>query len=140
MYSCGDYNIDIMTYETHNRTKRFFYLYFLGLHKLIDRRSRIRPTTHSCTLIGNIFTNQINYLIRSGLLINDIIDQLPIFPLCYYEIEDNKRGPVKYVRNLHENENVSLLIESLSQEMWNNVLQSDYEHVAYINFLYTFSK
>ena len=46
---------------------------------------------------------------------------------------------VKYVRNL-KNENVSLLIESLSQELWNNVLQSDDVNVAYINCIETFSK
>ncbi len=138
MFICGDFNIDLMKYETHNGTKRFLdCMYGLGLHPLIDRPSRI--TTHSCTLIDNIFTNQINYSIRSGLLINDITDHLPIFALCNYEIENKKDDPLKYVRNL-KNENVSLLIESLSQELWNNVLQSDDVNVAYINFIETFSK
>ena len=138
MFICGDFNIDLMKYETHNGTKRFLdCMYGLGLYPLIDRPSRI--TNHSCTLIDNIFTNQINYSIRSGLLMNDITDHLPIFALCNYEIENKKSDPVKYVRNL-KNENVSLLIESLSQEMWNNVLQSDDVNVAYINFIETFSK
>ena len=90
-------------------------------------------------MIDNIFTNQINHSIRSGLLINDITDHLPIFALCNYEIKNKKDDPVKYVRNL-KNENVSLLIESLSQELWNNVLQSDDVKVAYINCIETFSK
>ena len=138
MFICGDFNIDLMKYETHNGTKRFLdCMYGLGLYPLIDRPSRI--TTHSCTLIDNIFTNQINYSIRSGLLMNDITDHLPIFALCNYEIKNKKSDPVKYVRNL-KNENVSLLIESLSQEMWNNVLQSDDVNVAYMNFIETFSK
>ena len=129
MFICGDFNIDLMKYETHNGTKRFLdCMYGLGLYPLIDRPSRI--TNHSCTLIDNIFTNQINCSIRSGLLMNDITDHLPIFALCNYEIENKKSDPVKYVRNL-KNENVSLLIESLSQEMWNNVLQSDDVNVAY---------
>ena len=135
MFICGDFNIDLMK---HNGTKRLLdCMYGLGLYPLIDRPSRI--TTHSCTLIDNIFTNQINYSIRSGLLMNDITDHLPIFALCNYEIENKKSDPVKYVRNL-KNENVSLLIESLSQELWNNVLQSDDVNVAYINFIETFSK
>ena len=41
---------------------------------------------------------------------NDITDHLPIFALSNYEIENKKSDPVKYVRNL-KNENVSLLIE-----------------------------
>ena len=129
---CGDFNIDLMKYETHNGTKRCLdCMYGLGLYPLIYRPSRI--TTHSCTLIDNIFTNQINYSIRSGLLINDITDHLPIFALCNYELENKKSEPVQYVRNLN-NEHVYLLIESLSQEMWNNVLQSGDVDVAYINF------
>ena len=68
------------------------------MHPLINRPSRI--TTHSCTLIDNIFTNQINYSIRSGLLINDITDHLPIFGGCTYKIENKTNDPGKYVRNL----------------------------------------
>ena len=86
---CGDFNIDLMKYETYNGTKRCLdFMYGLGLHPLIDRPSRI--TTHSCTLIDNICTKQINYSIRSGLLINDITDHLPIFALCNYELENKK--------------------------------------------------
>ena len=70
--------------------------------------------------------------IRSGLLINDITDHLPIFPRCNYEIGNNKNDPGKYVR---KNENVSLLRNSLSQEIWNIVLQSEDVNVAYINFI-----
>ena len=57
-----------------------------------------------------------------------------MFALCNYEIENKKSDPVKYVRNL-KNDNVSLLIESLSQEIWNNVLQSDDVNFAYITLL-----
>ena len=86
-----------------------------------------------------MFTNQINYSIRNGLLINTITDHLPIFALCNCEIENKKSDPVKYVRNF-KNENLSLLIESLSQEIWNDMLQSDDVNVACINFIETFSK
>ena len=138
IFICGDFNIDLMKYETRNGTKRFLdCMYSLGMHPLIDRRSRI--TTHSFTLIDNIFTNQINYSIISGLLINDITDHFPIFALCNYKIENKKNYPGKYVRNL-KNEKVSLLIKSLSQEIWNSVLQSDDVNAAYINFIETFSK
>ena len=51
-------------------------MYGLGLYPLIERLSRI--TINSCTLIDNIFTNQINYFANSGLLISDICDHLPM--------------------------------------------------------------
>ena len=44
------------------------------------------------------------------------------------------------IRRNVNNENVSLLIESLSQEIWNDVLQSDDVNVAYIHFIQTFIK
>ena len=69
-------------------------MYDLDLHQLIDRPSRI--TTNSFTLIGSIFTNQTNYLVRTGLLINDISDHLPIFALCNYEIDKQKYDTFKY--------------------------------------------
>ena len=65
--------------------------------------------------------------------------------ICQYlrcvimNLEHKKSDPVKYVRNLN-NEHVFLLIESLSKEIWNNVLQSDDVDVAYINCIERFSK
>ena len=86
IFVCGGFNIDLLKHELHSGTKRFIdCMYGLGLYPLIDRLSRI--ATNSCTLIDNIFTNLINYSIRSGLLTNDISDHLPIFALCKYDIE-----------------------------------------------------
>ena len=75
-------------------------MYDLGLHPLICRPSRI--TTHSCTLIDNIFKKQINYSVRSGLLINYIIDHLPVFALYNYELENKKSDPVKICTKLKQ--------------------------------------
>ena len=70
-FVCGDFNIVLLKHESHGGTKHFIdCMYGLGLYSLIDRKSQI--TTSLCTLINNIFTNQINYSVISGLLINDI--------------------------------------------------------------------
>ena len=96
---CGYFNIDLLKQETHIGTKPMLYCkYGLGLHPLIDIPSRI--TTNSCTLIDNIFTNQTNYLVRTGLLINDISDHLSIFALCNYKIDKKKCDKFKYVRTV----------------------------------------
>ena len=58
-----------------------------------------------------VFTNQINYSGRSGLLINDITDHLPIFALCNYEIEHNKCDTVTYLRNLKNGKFESINME-----------------------------
>ena len=124
--------ISILKHETQWDKAFLDCMYGLGLHPLIDRPSRI--TTNSCTLIDNIFINQTNYLVRTGLLINDINDHLPIFALCNYEIDKEKCDTFKYVRNVKD-DNVFLLIESLRQEKWDNVLQTDDVNMAYTNFV-----
>ena len=52
-------------------------MYGFGLFPLINKPSRI--TEFSQTLIDNIFTNNIETVNNSGLLINDITDHLPVF-------------------------------------------------------------
>ena len=49
---------------------------------------------------------------------------LPVFALCNYKTYTNKYDTFKYVRNVKD-DNVFLLIESLRQEEWDNVLQAD---------------
>ena len=78
MYICGDFNIDILKHNTHNYTRTFLdYMYSFGLHPLITKPSRITDIT--ATLIGNIFTNELQFQVNSGLLITDISDHLPDF-------------------------------------------------------------
>ena len=54
-------------------------LFSLGMYQLIY----IRITESSATLIDNIFTNELNIDITSGLMINDISDHLPVFCICH---------------------------------------------------------
>ena len=73
----GDFNINLLV----DGSKIFKdTLYSLGLHPL-----NIRPTTitpNSATLIDNIFTSYLTDTFRSGLIVDDVSDHLPIFTLC----------------------------------------------------------
>ena len=82
IFLCGDFNIDLLKYNNNNNnnkgTQHFVDMLFsLGIYPLIDKPSRI--TDSSATLIDNIFTNELNSNITSGLLINDTSDHLPVF-------------------------------------------------------------
>ena len=71
----GDFNIDLLNVSKHNLTSKFLYaLYRRGLFSLITKPSRI--TLNGATLIDNIFVNDLQNSVRSGLLIND---HLPVF-------------------------------------------------------------
>ena len=77
VYVCGDFNTDLLKHETNRSTEDFLdTLFSLGLYPLIVKPSRI--TTHSNTLIDNIFTNNLSDSSHSGLLINDITDHSQI--------------------------------------------------------------
>lgn len=78
VFVCGDVNIDLFNPLENNPTTEFINtMYSMTLYPSITRPSRI--TSHSATLIDNIFTNVMDRNIVSGLLINDISDHLPVF-------------------------------------------------------------
>ena len=104
-------------------TKHFLdTMYSLGLYPLIDRPSRI--TSHSSSLIDNIFTNAKYYNSVSGLLINDITDHLPIFAFCDYP--DLKRQIKKSLikKRVINQTTVALLADNLSATGWENFVNA----------------
>ena len=61
---CGDFNVDLLQFDKHCATNDFIdQIYTLGLHPLITRPTRI--TSHSKTLIDNIFTSDLSSQIHS---------------------------------------------------------------------------
>ena len=49
-----------------------------------------RITSHTATLIDNIFTNHFHHHSISGLLFTDISDHLPVFSICFDENNSNQ--------------------------------------------------
>ena len=79
VYIMGDFNIDLMKY-TGNAVCNFL----SAIHSnffipLIDKPSRM--TDRSISLIDNIFTNNFDLNVSSGLFYNDISDHFPIFQI-----------------------------------------------------------
>ena len=72
----GDFNLNLMNYQSHNLTGKFLdMMYFNTFFPLITRPTRI--TSHSATLIDNIFQNSLETNLLSSLLFTDISDHLP---------------------------------------------------------------
>ncbi|XDV33591.1 hypothetical protein PO909_003956 [Leuciscus waleckii] len=81
VFICGDFNIDLLNPNKHKLTDEFIDLMFsMSLFPLITKPSRI--SSHCATLIDNIFTNRMDNSLKSGLLLNDISDHLPVFVMC----------------------------------------------------------
>ena len=79
-YLLGDWNINLLNYESHNYTADFIdMLYSYSFAPVINRPTRITASTAS--IIDNIFTNNQPALINSsqGILMTDITDHFPVF-------------------------------------------------------------
>ena len=81
-YITGDLNLDLLKHESHSLTAQFIELLF-AFGFLITKPTRI--TAHSGTFIDNIFMNNTTVSSKSGLIISDISDHLPIFSIiCFW--------------------------------------------------------
>ena len=78
IFLLGDFNVNLLNYNEHNQTNEFFdSLASTSFIPLILQPTRI--TSHSNTLIDNIFSNVIDPDIISGNLTATISDHLPQF-------------------------------------------------------------
>ena len=88
----GDYNINILNYESNSTTAKFIdTMYAFTFLSLINRLTRI--TQCSATLIDNIFTNNLchNDCCFQGILVNDVSDHFPVFYMnhgCAVQVPD----------------------------------------------------
>ena len=81
-YITGDFNLDLLKDDSHSVTAQFIEsLFAFGFLPMITKPIRI--TAHSATLIDNIFTNNTTVSSKSGLIISDISDHLPIFSIVF---------------------------------------------------------
>ena len=75
----GDYNINLLNYESHDLTANFVNtIYSYSCVPLINRSTMV--TQHSATLTDNILTNNHNALLNSyqGILLTDVSDHFPV--------------------------------------------------------------
>ena len=80
VFLLGDFNVNLLTYNGHNQTNEF--LDFLASNSFIPLILQpTRITSHSNTLIDNIFSNVIYPDIISGHLTATISDHLPQFSI-----------------------------------------------------------
>ena len=92
----GDFNLNLLNCENHKLTNEFLDIMYSNMFfPLITRPTRI--TSYTATLIDNIFTNNLDNCIFSGLFFTDISDHLPIFCLLYCQEQPNKPKDNSYI-------------------------------------------
>jgi len=140
LYICGDFNIDLIKYNSHEPSKQFTdSLFSLGLIPLITMPTRITNTSE--TLVDNIFTNNLSTEHYNGILLADVSDHLPIFTMLQNYSAPEKSGKTYVLKRKINDATVSKLNNKyLSEETWSNVFESNDVNVAYGEFINTFMK
>ena len=124
----GDFNLNLINFQHHQTTGEFLDgLYSNMFLPLITRPSRI--TCHTATLIDNIFLNDFFDRSRSGLLISDISDHLPVFSI--HSIND--------VSLNYNQENSVRFLATLEETNWSSLEGYDDPNNAYNSFLMKYS-
>uniref|UniRef100_A0A8C6MKE1 Reverse transcriptase domain-containing protein n=1 Tax=Nothobranchius furzeri TaxID=105023 RepID=A0A8C6MKE1_NOTFU len=135
LFMCGDFNINL-EHPVALRTSSDFFdmIYSLGLVPLINKPTRI--TTESATIIDNIFTNRKEDVVKTGILMTDISDHLPIFVVSKYH--NNNKNIIKHnFINYKRNKSVKALEDlnkDLKMQNWTEVYVSDVNN-AYTSFM-----
>lgn len=137
-YIIGDFNLNLMNYQRHSSTGEFLDgMYTCMFFPLITRPSRL--TSHTSTLIDNIFTNHFSDSSKSGLLFTDISDHLPVFFIRFRDSPQHKPQEVILVRDKNQN-NVDKFKEQLEDINWSLIEGYDDPHKAYNGFLKKYSE
>ena len=124
VFLLGDFYINLLNYNEHNQTNEFFdSLTSNSFIALILRPTRI--TSHSNTLIDNIFSNVIDPDIISDNLTATISDRLPqfsIIPNMFGNIPGNKSNI--YERDWSKFDRANFILDYFSVE-WEDLLKID---------------
>ena len=131
----GDFNINILNADSHVPTNDFIDLmYSNGFYPLISKPIRI--TSHSATLIDNIFSNDLDNHKFSGVLWSDISDHIPIFQITnnYYCSLKPKTKSSVYHKRLVTSQNIENFRSHLCSINW-GFLQSSSSNALYNSFM-----
>ena len=140
LYLVGDFNLNLLDYETNKKVKNFVNLLFQhGLMPLINKPTRV--TRRSATLIDLIITNQFdNCLFTSGIIKSQISDHFPTF-LASKNITINLENNKTVIRKRQINDITIEAFKNLLKEMdWELIYQTDNANEAYEVFLKLFNK
>lgn len=128
----GDFNINLLNIDSCNLTRDFFEtMLSYSLCSSIFRPTRI--TSHSATLIDNIFSNNFSLPFSSGILLTDISDHLPIFSILETNLPHTKAVPYYYKRN-NSRDNLHRFVDSLKLFNWTPILNTTDPNSAYALF------
>jgi hypothetical protein len=118
-YLMGDFNLNLLNHHSHQLTAEFLDIMFgYMFFPLITLPTRI--TSHTATIIDNIFTNHSDNYSFNGLLLSDISDHLPIFCITRSRLMDRNNDTYIVFRDKNAT-NAAKFRHRLSNVNWQNL-------------------
>ena len=128
VYLMGDFNINLLNYESNQETADFLNnMHSNSLVPYITLPTRITP--RSKTLIDNIFFNEINEAALSGNLVTDISDHHAQFLITPKILENNPNKVT--LRRSYKNFNNELFKNDLLKTDWESLLKTSLNDVNF---------
>ena len=119
----GDYNINILNSHSHQPTNEFINLITSNsLSPLISKPTRI--TSSTATLIDNIFTNNLELDMNSGILYTDLSDHLPVFQVTHLKMIVEPARQKRFLRLINST-TMSAIRSKLEGVDWSSVYSID---------------
>ena len=135
VYIMGDFNIDILKYTNSTISSFLSVIYSHFFIPLIDKPSRV--TARSMSLIDNIFTNNFDLNVSSGLFYNDISDHFPVFQITQKQFPAHDI-PVHSSRLIND-DTINAFQQELICNDWTTIFNFSDTTLAFDKFLETFT-
>ena len=130
---CGDFNLDLLSYNVHNYTADFVSMLFsAGFLQLISNPTRVSTNNNTATLIDHIWTNDIKDKMVAGVITTYLSDHYSTFHL----ISTNKHKPSPKVISTRDFSDIK--IESFKNDLnnlsYNEVYEKNNPTESYASF------
>ena len=133
MFLCGDFNANLLAAEEHSDTGAFYEdLACQSFQPLILQPTRV--TSHSATLIDNIFCNDLTVHTEGGNLTTSISDHFPQFSIID-NINNEHQKDIPISRRSYKNFNTDEFENELRQIDWVSLLENKTSEEA-VNFFF----
>ena len=129
----GDFNIDLLKYQTHQKTNDYINNVFSeSFLPLITKPTRV--THESATLIDHIYSNEKTHDSLTGIIVtDDVADHFGVFHILYGKSHIKPPSYI-YTRKINEHTMHNFKLR-LAETEFNSVLQEQDTNIAYDKFI-----
>ena len=135
IYLCGDLNLDLLKYLDNRKVFDLIGM-LISINLICTISLPTRATDTSATLIDQLWTNNVDNLLISGVIHNDISDHFPIFSVFDTQHITNNSSDVssESSHRIFSETNIEQFKNALQNVSWDLVVNVERTEIAYKNF------